>query len=111
MPPTTSSWIFGVVMYMYLGVAVVYLVHVTSHSHRVGLVATIVGTAAPETIRGTSGRDVIAGLGGGDTIRGLAGDDVICGGPGADTVIGGSGDDTVLGGTGVGAGCSGGAGA
>ena len=42
MAPTMSSWIFGVVMYMYLGVAVIYLVHVTSHSHRVGLVATIV---------------------------------------------------------------------
>ena len=40
MVPTTSSWIFGVVMYMYLAVTVVYLIHASTQSHKAGLVAT-----------------------------------------------------------------------
>ncbi|WP_309751012.1 Ig-like domain-containing protein [Novosphingobium sp.] len=49
--------------------------------------ATITGTADPETLPGTSGNDTISGLGG---------DDVIIGGTGNDTMSGGDGDDTFV---------------
>jgi cytochrome c-type biogenesis protein CcsB len=41
MTPTTSSWIFGVVMYAYLGVTVLYLIHAVSQSSEIGLIATV----------------------------------------------------------------------
>lgn len=41
MMATTSAWIFGIVMYSYLAVTVIYLVHVVSQSRTTGLVATV----------------------------------------------------------------------
>jgi cytochrome c-type biogenesis protein CcsB len=41
MTEMTSPWIFGVVMYAYLGVTVVYLIYAVTQSQRIGLVATV----------------------------------------------------------------------
>ena len=65
-----------------------------------GLVATIVGTAAPETLTGGPGPDIISGQGGKDTINGLDGKDVICGDGGNDKLNGGKGKDQLDGGKG-----------
>src|SRR3990172_13203772 len=62
-----------------------------------GTIATILGTAGPDTIFGTAGLDVIAGLGGNDVIYGRDGDDVICGGEGDDRLFGNRGDDELYG--------------
>jgi cytochrome c-type biogenesis protein CcsB len=52
MIPTVSASIFGAVMYMYLGVTVIYLIHVTTKSRRVGMVATwsLVGSLSLHTV-------------------------------------------------------------
>jgi cytochrome c-type biogenesis protein CcsB len=41
MTEMTSPWIFGAVMYAYLGVTVVYLIYAVTQSQRIGLVATV----------------------------------------------------------------------
>ena len=41
MTEMTSPWIFGAVMYAYLGVTVVYLIYAITQSQRIGLVATV----------------------------------------------------------------------
>lgn len=66
-----------------------------------GEVATIVGTAGPDTVSGTAARDVVVGLGGDDVLAGLGGADVICGGAGDDRLSGGPGGDVLLGGRGI----------
>ena len=38
---TTSAWIFGIVMYAYLGVTVIYLIYAVTRNRKVGLVATV----------------------------------------------------------------------
>lgn len=63
-----------------------------------GRVATVSGTAAPETFKGTPDVDVIVGAGAGDRIQAAKGDDVVCGRAGKDTIIGGGGDDRLRGG-------------
>lgn len=68
-----------------------------------GVEATIVGTAGPDSITGTSDADVIAALGGADSVRGGGGQDIICAGRGSDEVrghgdlVGGAGDDELQG--------------
>ena len=69
--------------------------------------ATIDGTADPETLTGTSGNDTISGLGGDDVIIGGLGNDIMSGGDGNDTFVqdhislggdtfdGGAGSDTI----------------
>jgi Ca2+-binding RTX toxin-like protein len=53
-----------------------------------GLVATIIGSQAPDRIVGTVGRDVILGGAGDDLIITRGGIDVVCGGAGNDRVRG-----------------------
>lgn len=62
-----------------------------------GKVATVVGTAGPDTLTGTNGADVIWGGGGVDRISARGGDDLVCAGPGGDDVHAGNGADRILG--------------
>jgi hypothetical protein len=61
--------------------------------------ATLIGTAGPDTLDGTGGADSITGLGSNDSLVGLDGADSLRGGSGNDTLLGGDGNDTLLGGT------------
>jgi cytochrome c-type biogenesis protein CcsB len=38
---TTSAWIFGIVMYAYLAVTIIYLIYAVTRSRKVGLIATV----------------------------------------------------------------------
>jgi poly-gamma-glutamate capsule biosynthesis protein CapA/YwtB (metallophosphatase superfamily) len=62
-----------------------------------GRLATILGTAGPDTLLGTPGPDVIAARGGNDSIEAGDGDDLVCAGDGDDTATGGFGRDTLYG--------------
>ena len=65
-----------------------------------GQLATIIGTAGPETIVGTPNDDVIVAHAGNDVIVSLEGSDTVCAGDGSDLVLAGDGVDTVFGGAG-----------
>lgn len=55
--------------------------------------ATIQGTAGPDSLQGTASDDTMLGLGGNDVVRGWLGDDLLDGGTGDDLLIGRQGND------------------